>query len=332
MLSGTSHPAVLELIRPIAYGALLALAYACLESGFVRGRTLTRALLENAILMAVAYAATALTYMLFTQSLSGPYATVGLLNASSVSGAATGFSGRIRFTGRALWVAVASCALMSLMFAAPGPLPFMMPIWAGAGTLGGLVVLGARPRAETPGPLGYAVLFSVLGCSGYLIGQRFLLPLTLRGPSDVALLLAAIGVALPLAWLFRGRRVVIAVAAVVGSSFCANYAASGFSDWIAPTLQGAAIGGIVAVLSVLLDRSRIDDATGIATGLLAMAIAFVLWPDDFSFAGLAARLNNPLAFGWILSIFFGFFLALVLQITIGLRAPDENSAAPAPKS
>ena len=315
-------------IQSLAF-ALIAAGLGLWQVGFVRERGLWRTVAVSGALLSLAVLVVSTVLVLI-----GIYAidrvkiSFAVALATIAAAAITSGAGRLRLMPALLLTAAFAAALPSLIsvMVSSHPAIFFGPLASGSAAIGMLAVLGQRGRETRQSNPWIAAA----GVPAFLIGLALLGADTTdaKWPLYFTLVIAAgLIAAAPLAWLLRGRNPNLLIPAAVAAGLVGTTADTARPEALA---CAAAAGALTCLIGALLNRLKIDDATGAASAFVAAGAAWMLVPTQFDLPYLPHLLGNALLLGaaLVICVIAGFLLALLLQVTIGLRAPKESGEIP----
>lgn len=309
----------LQVVIPFVSLLVLAVGLGIWQVAFVHARGALRSLFE--MLDLLVFAAIIVTIIRLTALGYGERHidyTLAVAGAFVASAPITSGVGRLRVPAALVFGAVFAVAFPFVTRLLEFP-----PLPIGAAMLGVLVVLGARHERDqlTEWQPAFAGALIVLLGLAMNDAVRFAVP-----PQDLLYLAltAAIGLvtAAPFAWLARGNRLTHLLAGGIAAALVSWTAEAARPEAL---LAAAVAGFLTGLIAFGLGRLKLDDATGSTSAFLGAGAASFLAPVRFSSSGYLHSL--PANIAWhtgivVVSSIAGFLLALLLQITIGLRRSE----------
>jgi ammonia channel protein AmtB len=318
---------------------LMVLGIGLKQMRIIRGQSLPRALAAAFFSFALAALGAAGTLAIGGSNLAGRFELQSmLLIAFTVTAVAASDVGRTRAPAFALLVIALGGALATAQLVADwsASLTFIAGSCAG---LGGLFVLGARARMPSDKISAVGRLAAILGMLALLIGWGLVWIATGIEPMFVVRALgpaagAAFIAASTISFLFGRRGLSRNLDQGLLGALAGMLAISSalYLRWD-PVIAGAAAGTLSALFAGAFARLKLDDASGFVAALLACGLVRIILPEIL--AGDREALSHlPESIGVIVlcAFLFGFLLALLLQVTIGLRPSTENRGPAIPGS
>lgn len=317
---------------------LMVLGIGLKQMRLIRGHTLARAVPAAFISFVLAGLTVAAVFALGGGHLTERFELQSaMLIAFTVTAITASDLGRARIAAIVIFIVALAGALAAAQLGIDWSTSLTF-IAGGAAGLGSLFVVGARPQ----GTRDYSAsgrLAAVAGMLAVLVGWSLvwiaatippLFALRALAPAAGAGFIVAATISFVLGRRGLSRNLDQGLLGALAGMLAIS--STLYLDWD-PVMAGAAAGVSSAVLAGAFARLKLDDAAGFDAALIACGVVRLVLPEVLAgtsdaIPDLAWRIG-AVAIG---GLGFGFLLALLLQITIGLRVPTENSEAAAANS
>lgn len=314
---------------------LMVLGIGLKQMRLIRGHTLARAVPAAFISFILAGLAVAAVFTLGGGHLTERYEMQSaILIAFTVTAVAASDLGRARVAAITIFIAALGGALAAAQLGIEWSTSLTF-VAGGAAGLGSLIVVGARPQ-ETRDYTAAGRLAAIAGMLAVLVGWSLvwiaatippLFALRALAPAAGAGFIAAAAISFVLGRRGLSRNLDQGLLGALAGMLAIS--STLYLDWD-PVIAGAAAGTWSAVLAGSFARLKLDDAAGFDAALIACGMVRLILPEI-----LAGTPDTIPDLAWSIgavalgALAFGFLLALLLQITIGLRVPTENRGGPA---